>query len=84
MAPVFEWSNPESGAFVFRATAYQTDHTRRVVTYGESSSKNNRNAYPVAMAEKRALSRAVLKLTGLSEEGVMGEDEPNNTLESDG
>ena len=32
-------------------------------------------AYPAAMAEKRALSRGVLKLAGLYEHGVFGEDE---------
>ena len=37
--------------------------------------KNNTNPYPVAMAEKRALSRVVLKLVGMYELGVMGEDE---------
>jgi len=48
----------------------------RVETYGESSPKNNKTSYPVAMAEKRALSRAVLKLAGLySEPGLIGEDE---------
>jgi len=44
-------------------------------TYGESSPSNNSNAYPVAMAEKRALSRIVLKLAGLYSQGVFGEDE---------
>jgi hypothetical protein len=31
--------------------------------------------YPVAMAEKRAMSRVVLKLTGFYEQGVFGQDE---------
>jgi hypothetical protein len=44
-------------------------------TYGESSPANNSNAYPIAMAEKRALSRIVLKLAGLYSHGVFGEDE---------
>lgn len=44
-------------------------------TYGESSPANNSNAYPIAMAEKRALSRIVLKLAGLYSQGVFGEDE---------
>ena len=39
--------------------------------------KNNRNAYPIAMAEKRALSRVVLKMAGFYELGVYGEDEMN-------
>ena len=33
-------------------------------SYGEASSKNTKQAYPVAMAEKRALSRVILKITG--------------------
>ena len=47
----------------------------RTETYGECAPGNNNNAYPVAMAEKRALSRIVLKLAGLYSEGVFGEDE---------
>ena len=35
-------------------------------------------AYPVAMAEKRAMSRAVLKLTGFYELGHFGEDEADD------
>lgn len=31
-------------------------------SYGEASPKNNKNAYPVAMAEKRAKDRVILKL----------------------
>ena len=47
----------------------------RTETYGECSPSNNSNSYPVAMAEKRALSRIVLKLAGLYSQGVFGEDE---------
>lgn len=47
-----------------------------VETYGSASKQNNRTAYPVEMAEKRALSRVVLKLAGLyAMDGVIGEDE---------
>ena len=46
-----------------------------IATFGESSPLNTSNKYPVAMAEKRAMSRAVLKLTGFYELGVFGEDE---------
>ena len=42
-------------------------------TYGESSPSNTKQAYPVAMAEKRALSRVVLKLSGFYEAGVYSE-----------
>lgn len=46
-----------------------------IQSYGESSKQNTIQKYPVAMAEKRALSRAILKITGLYKEGVFGEDE---------
>lgn len=44
-----------------------TDHSfiPEVTTYGEASPKNNKNSYPYAMAEKRAVDRAILKLLGL-------------------
>jgi len=47
-------------------------------SYGEASSKNTKQAYPVAMAEKRALSRAILKITGFYKYGVFGEDESDD------
>ena len=51
---------------------------KSIETYGEASPKNNRNAYPVAMAEKRAMSRIVLKLAGFYELGFFGEDESDD------
>ena len=48
---------------------------RKIETYGEANSKNCRATYPLAMAEKRAMSRIVLKLTGFYALGVFGEDE---------
>tara|TARA_R100000278_G_scaffold120829_1_gene103654 strand:+ start:890 stop:1312 length:423 start_codon:yes stop_codon:yes gene_type:complete len=57
----------------------------KVQTYGECSPKNYSNftskfgSYPYAMAEKRALSRAVLKLAGFYRlGGVFGEGEIDN------
>ena len=47
-------------------------------TFGESSPDNTRQKYPVSMAEKRALSRIVLKLSGMYELGVFGEDESDD------
>lgn len=46
---------------------------------GEASPKNSKNAYPWAMAEKRAKDRVILKLSGIhglvySEEEMAGED----------
>jgi hypothetical protein len=49
-----------------------------VESFGESSPKNCHNAYRVAMAEKRALSRVILKLADIYELGVYGEDEIEN------
>jgi hypothetical protein len=49
-----------------------------IETFGESSPENTVNKYPVAMAEKRAMSRAVLKLTGFYAVGAMGQDESDD------
>jgi hypothetical protein len=48
-----------------------------VETFGESTPENTRQKPPYhsAMAEKRALARAVLKICGASKHGVFGEDE---------
>ena len=46
---------------------------------GDNYKDGNCNSwYVVEMAEKRAMSRAVLKLTGFYELGVFGEDEADN------
>ena len=65
-----------------RATATKKD--ARVETFGsalkgDNYKDGNCNSWYVAeMAEKRAMSRAVLKLTGFYELGVFGEDESDN------
>tara|TARA_Y100000033_G_C2696583_1_gene86434 strand:- start:9 stop:434 length:426 start_codon:yes stop_codon:yes gene_type:complete len=56
-----------------KATATLNDNN--VQSYGEANEKNCKNPYPLAMAEKRAMSRVVLKLTGFYELGVYSEDE---------
>jgi hypothetical protein len=38
---------------------------RSVWSFGEAAPSNNKNAYPWAMAEKRAVDRVILKLIGL-------------------
>jgi hypothetical protein len=48
---------------------------KTIQTYGECNPGNNSNSYPIAMAEKRAMSRIVLKLAGFYELGAFGEDE---------
>ena len=55
-------SIPDSYAVV-KCTASSDKMT--VITFGEASPKNNKNSYPFAMAEKRAVGRAILKLAGL-------------------
>ena len=64
---------------VFKALASKNGKT--IETFGsalkgDSYKEGNTNSWYVAeMAEKRAMSRAVLKLTGFYELGVFGEDE---------
>jgi hypothetical protein len=53
-----------------------------IQTFGECTPKNNSNAYPVAMAEKRAKSRIVLMLAGFYELGIFGEDEADDFTKS--
>jgi hypothetical protein len=75
--PVHEWSDADKGRYVIAAKAWIVDGEKHMVSmsYGEVTASNNKNAYPVAMAEKRALSRVVLKLAGMYQLGVYGEDE---------
>lgn len=50
----------------------------RAESFGESAPYNTKNAYPVAMAEKRAKARAILQLTEFYSEGVYAEDESDD------
>ena len=63
----------DNKCIIIKATAKAGEQV--IETFGESSPSNTTNSYPVAMAEKRAMSRAVLKLTGFYELGHFGEDE---------
>ena len=47
-------------------------------SFGEASANNTKQSYPVAMAEKRALSRVVLKIAGFYKYGVFAEDESDD------
>jgi hypothetical protein len=48
-------------------------------SFGEAEvGVNCRSPYPVAMAEKRALARVVLKITGAYKFGIFGEDESDD------
>jgi hypothetical protein len=64
---------------VFKAIAHKgatTIQTFGSALKGDSYKDSSTNSWYVAeMAEKRAMSRAVLKLTGFYEQGVFGEDE---------
>ena len=70
---------------VMKATAYISTKPNIIIeTFGSALKgtgykDGNCNSWYVAeMAEKRALSRAVLKLTGFYELGVFGEDESDD------
>ena len=58
---------------IIKATGTMGDQV--IETFGECSPSNNQNSYGVAIAEKRAMSRAVLKLAGFYQHQVFGEDE---------
>tara|TARA_Y100000114_G_scaffold30588_1_gene26191 strand:- start:5387 stop:5977 length:591 start_codon:yes stop_codon:yes gene_type:complete len=49
------------GNIYIKATAKNTKTGLQIESFGETSSKNTHNAYPIAMAEKRAFDRVVLK-----------------------
>ena len=58
---------------IIKATGRMGDQV--IETFGECSPQNNQNSYGVAIDEKRAMSRAVLKLAGFYQHQVFGEDE---------
>ena len=68
---------------VIRATASMRtgpgEHdVRNMMSFGEAADNNlmgGAKKFPVAMAEKRAMSRVILKISGLYEQGVFGQDE---------
>ena len=57
--------------------------TKKFITLGEASPKNNQFDYPVAIAEKRAVDRAILKALGIHgnvySDQEMPNEKPNNT-----
>jgi len=72
---------------VIKATAY-VDAKQVMETYGSAlkgstfKDGNTNTWYVAEMAEKRALSRAVLKVTGFYQLGVFGEDESEDFKKS--
>jgi hypothetical protein len=55
--------NSEKRIAVIKCSGKLKDRTE--VSFGESNPKNTMSAYPVAMAEKRAKDRVILKLVGM-------------------
>jgi len=79
MSVTYEVIRCEPNFSVFKASAEKDG--KKIETFGsalkgQGYKDGNTNSWYVAeMAEKRAMSRAVLKLTGFYELGVFGEDE---------
>lgn len=71
----------ERGWVVMKAVAnmkISKTEVRNMMSFGEASDDNlmgGGKKFPVAMAEKRAMSRVVLKIAGFYEQGVFGQDE---------
>ena len=72
-------SSRDSGVSFGSATIKAKDGTvRNMMSFGEAADNNlmgGGKKFPVAMAEKRAMSRVVLKIAGFYEQGVFGQDE---------
>lgn len=79
MSVTYEVIRCETNFAVFKAIAEKDG--KKIETFGsalkgDGYKDGNTNSWYIAeMAEKRAMSRAVLKLTGFYELGVFGEDE---------
>ena len=67
------YNSPDTKCVIIKAIATMGDKV--IETFGEAAPMNNQNSYPIAMAEKRAMSRACLKLAGFYENNVFGEME---------
>ena len=70
--------NSDMGVVAVKCTA--SLGKSKVITYGEASPKNNKNSYPYAMAEKRAIDRAILKLIGVHG-FIYSEDEVDSSMD---
>ena len=70
------YNSDDTKCVIIKATAKLGD--KEIQTFGEAAPNNTSNSYPVAMAEKRAMSRAVLKLAGFYQLGVFSEDESDD------
>jgi hypothetical protein len=72
--PIIIESDSQSGVVAICVTGRAGDRSEWSI--GEAHPKNNKNAYPYAMAEKRAKDRVIIKLVGLH--GVYSEDEADD------
>ena len=70
------YNSIDNKCIIIKATGKMGDKV--IETFGEAAPMNNQNSYPVAMAEKRAMSRACLKLAGFYENNVFGEMESDD------
>ena len=75
MASATNTESESSKAVAVLATGSIGDYSEWSI--GEASPKNNKNAYPWAMAEKRAKDRVILKLLGFAGE-VYSEEEADD------
>ena len=71
----FEVVRCEPDFVVMKAVAYKKDDDYCIETFGSATPKNCMSKHLVEMAEKRALSRAILKVSNMYAHGVFGEDE---------
>jgi hypothetical protein len=84
----YEVINCQKDFCVVKAYGYKEREEIKIQTFGsalkgEGFKDGNCNTwYVMEMAEKRAMSRAVLKLTGFYELGVFGEDESEDFKKS--
>ena len=80
--------NDSSDKTILKIKAIAKKEGAKVETFGSALKGTNykdgncNSWYVAEMAEKRAMSRAVLKLTGFYELGVFGEDESDNFKQS--
>jgi len=73
----------ENGVWAVQVTGWKMlEPQHKIWTTGESSTDNCKTNYPVAIAEKRAKDRLILKLVNASEAGVMSEIEMDELEQS--
>jgi hypothetical protein len=75
-----DYCSNDHTTFLIRATGKLGDTTLQ--SFGEVTPDNNKNVYPIAMAEKRAMARVVLKLAGLYADNIFSEDEADDFKKS--